>query len=60
MSAANDDKIDSEQSLTVALHARYLLALEGHRKGAFRSGFFWGFLVAGCLSYLLYKVLNNG
>lgn len=42
MSAANDDQIDTHQDLTVALHARYLLALKGHRRGAFWLGFFFG------------------
>lgn len=57
MTAANDDNHSSEQSQLVALHARYLLALKGHRRGAFQLGFFYGCLVTGIAWYLVPKVL---
>ena len=51
MAAANDDQIDTQQDLAVALHARYLLALKGHRRGAFVLGFFYGAMATGFAWY---------
>lgn len=57
MSAANDERIDQPQDQYVALHARYLLALKGHRRGAFILGFFYGAMSVGIVFYLAPRVI---
>lgn len=52
MPAANDDQIDTQQDLAVALHARYLLALKGHRRGSFVAGFFYGSMLTSMCWFL--------
>jgi len=56
MPAANDDQIENQQDLAVALHARYLLALKGHRRGAFIVGFFYGVMVTSMVWYFAPQV----
>lgn len=58
MQSANDDHINSEQSKLVALHAQYLLALKGHRRGAYILGFMYGVLATVSTFYLLPKILR--
>jgi len=53
--AANSDTID-HQSLEVALHARYLLALKGHRRGAFMLGFVYGVCASAIVVAIYLKV----
>jgi len=50
--AANDEQVNQEQDLAIALHARYLLALKGHRRGAFIIGFFYGAMIASMCWFL--------
>lgn len=58
MQPANDDQINPEQSQLVALHARYLLALKGHRRGAYFLGFMYGVLATVSAFHLLPKIMR--
>lgn len=57
--AANSDTIAEQQSLNVALHARYLLALKGHRRGAFVLGFFCGFMTFSSFALIAWKAFPH-
>lgn len=58
MTAANDEHINQPQDEYVALHARYLLALKGHRRGAYILGFMYGVLATVSTFYLLPKIMR--